>query len=116
VIQTDLILNGRPVQSGAVDNGLATATAAAIGNIRHFVCGIDADYSVTLGAGVLKTVTLKINGVAVFVWRWEFNKGPFMRNIAVPFHGDYNQPVSVELEASGTGGTTGRVGFWVADS
>lgn len=113
MIQAELLLNARPVQSGAVDNATATATAAAIANVRHFMCAIEADYSTS--APTNKTVTVKVAGVAVFVFRWDFTKGPFARALAVPIHGGYNEAVSVELEASGTGGVTGRVGFMVSD-
>lgn len=112
-IQAELLLNGRAIQSSTADNAIATATAAAILGVRHFVSGIDADYSDS--SPTQKTITLKVNGAAVFVWRWDFTKGPFVRNLPVPIHGDNNQAVSVELEASGTAGKTGRVGMWVSD-
>jgi hypothetical protein len=115
MIQAELLLNGRAVQSGAVDNATATATAVAVTGVRHFVSGIDADY-IDATVTSYKTITLKFGTTTIFVWRWDFAKGPFIRNLPVPVHGDYNQAVSVELEASGVGGKTGRVGFWVSDS
>ena|SRR5207248_11725867 len=110
----ELILNGDVVQSAAADNAIATASKAATANARHFVSGIAADYSVAVA--LIKTVTLKLGGVAKLIYRWDFSKGPFLHNFPVPIHGDYNAAVSVELEASGTGGTTGRVAFWVSSS
>lgn len=114
-VQPELLLNARLVQSTAVDNAIATVTIAAVPNIRHFISGIDADYSVTLGAGVIKTITLKVSGVAIAVWRWDYSKGPFSRNFPVPLHSGYNEAVTVEIEASGTGGQTGRGSVWVSD-
>lgn len=112
-VQSELLLNGRAVQSDVADNATATATLAAVVGVRHAIVGIDADYSTS--APTNKTITLKFGGVAKFVWRWDFTKGPFVRNLPVPWHPDYNQAVTVELEASGTGGVTGRVGVWTAD-
>lgn len=112
MIQAELLLNSRPVQ-GALggDNALSSVNVAAVGSVRHFILGIEADY--TNSTPTTKTVTVKINAVAVFVYRWDFTKGPFARNLPAPWHGDYNQAVSVELEAGGAG-IFGRVGVTVA--
>jgi hypothetical protein len=111
--QSEVLLNGRPVQGSIATNAVATATAAAILGVRHFVTGIDADYSPAVAA--IKTVTLKFGTTVMFVWRWDFSKGPFIRNLPLPVHGDYNQAVSVELEAGGVA-VDGRCGFSVSDS
>lgn len=96
-------------QSAAADNATATVTLAApTDGSRRYVCAIDADFSAAVNA--IKTVTLKYDGVAQFAWRWDFSLGPFQRN--VPFAGPKDAEVSVELQASGTGGVTGRVGVW----
>lgn len=107
----EAVLNGDLVQSSAANNATATATKAATANARHFIGAIYADYSATVSA--IKTVTLKFGTTAKFIWRWDFSAGPFVANLAWPVHSDYNEAASVELEASGTGGTTGRVGFGV---
>lgn len=112
MIALELLLNGKPVQGSAADNATATVTVGATPAVRHFVCGIYADYSAAVA--LLKTVTLKFGSATAFVWRWDFSKGPFLLNLALPFHGDYNEAVSVELEASGTGAVTGRAGIAVA--
>jgi hypothetical protein len=110
--QAEMILNGAAVQSATADNAIATVTLAATQGVRHFIAGIDADYSVAVA--LIKTITLKFGATTVFVWRWDFSKGPFQRNFPVAVHGDYNQAVTVELEAAGNGGQTGRVGVWKA--
>jgi hypothetical protein len=112
MITAELLLNSRPVQGSTADNATASVSVAAVMNVRHHILGIEADYSAAVA--LVKTVTVKINAVVVFVYRWDFSKGPFARNLPAPWHGDYNQAVSVELEASGTGAVTGRVGITVA--
>lgn len=106
---TEAMLNGSLVQSSDVDNDVATATASAIAAQRHFVGGINADYSAAVAA--IRTVTLKFGTTTIHVWRHDFTGGRFETSLPFAVHGDYNQAVSVELQASGSGGTTGRVGF-----
>lgn len=108
MLPTELLLNSRPFQGATADNATASASVAATLGVRHFLMAIEADYSAAVA--LVKTITVKVNAVVVFVYRWDFSKGPFSRALPVPIHGDYNQAVSVELEASGTGGTTGRIG------
>ncbi len=100
-------LNGDAVQSGAVDNGLATATMTAVAGQRRFVSGVEADYSAAVAA--VKTVTLKFGTTTKFIIRWDFSKGPCIFPFPAVQKGDYAQAASIELEASGTPGTTGRV-------
>lgn len=112
MITAELLLNARPVQGATADNATATVSVAAVGSVRHFILGIEADYNTRPAA--IKTVTVKVNGVAVHVYRWDFSNGQFARNLPAPWHGDYNQAVSVELEAGGVAGSIGRVGVTVA--
>lgn len=109
-IEAQALLNGACVQSSAADNAIATATLSATSGSRHWIGSIEADYSAAVA--LIKTVTLKFGGVTQFVWRWDFSKGPFARGLGFAVHGDYNTAVTVELEASGTGGVTGRVGVF----
>jgi hypothetical protein len=112
MIQAELLLNSRPVQGNVGAAGaLASVSVAAVDGVRHFILGIEADYSAAVAS--IKTVTVKINAAAVFVYRWDFSKGPFVRNLPAPWHGDYKQAVSVELEGTGAA-ETGRVGITVA--
>ena len=111
----ELLLNGDAFQSTAADNATATVTRAAVGNVRHFIGGIAADYSAAVSAIKTITVTRVTNGTTVtLVYRWDFGKGPFLHNFPLMLHGDYNTAVSVALEASGTGGTTGRATIFCA--
>lgn len=109
-IQAEALLNGAAAQSNTADNATATVTLAAITGARHWIGSVEADYSAAVA--LIKTVTLKFGTTAVFIWRWDFSKGPFARGLGFAVHGDYGQAVSVELEASGTGGVTGRVGVF----
>jgi hypothetical protein len=112
-VAAELLRNGKGVQSAAVDNAVATASVPAASSVRHAVMGIDADYSAAPAAG-FKTITLKFAAVTKFIWRWDFTKGPFARNLPAPWHGEHGEAVSVELEASGTPAVTGRAGLWYA--
>lgn len=114
MIQAELLLNARPVQGATADSATASVTVAAIPAQRHFLMSVEADYSAAPTAA-FKTVTVKVAGVTVFVWRWDFaGRGPFSRALPIPIHGGYGEAISIELEASGTGGVTGRVGGMVA--
>jgi hypothetical protein len=112
----ELLLNGDVFQSSATDNATATVTRAAVGGVRHFVGGLAADYSAAVSA--IKTVTLTrvvAGSTVTLVYRWDFAKGPFLHNLPLVVHGDQNTAVSVALEASGTGGITGRATIFLAD-
>lgn len=109
----EVLNNSRPVQGAVGGAGaLASVSLAAVSGQRYFFTQIEADYSAQPAAGI-KTVTLKFGGVAVFVWRWDFTKGPFSKNFGSPWHSDYSQAAYVELEGTG-GAETGRVGVNVA--
>lgn len=112
MVPTELLLNATPKQSSAADNALATVTVAAQQAMRHFILGVEADYSAAVA--LFRTITVKRGTTTLFQWRWDFSKGPFSKNLPVPFHGDYNEAVSVELQASGTGGITGVAGIITA--
>lgn len=112
--QIAMMLGGRVVESSDVDNALATATVAAVGGIRHFIYGFSADYSTVQAAGI-KLIQFKFGTVVVLNVRWNAAlESPFMRKLPIVIHGDYNQAVSAELQASGTGGQLGRVKLFVA--
>lgn len=106
------ILRGKGTQSTAADNATATASVAAIAEQRHTVYGVHADYSAAVAA--IKTVTVKHGSTTWAVFRWDFTAGMFIYNFPLPFRGALNEAVSVELEASGTGGTTGRCTIFTA--
>ena len=48
------------------------------------------------------------------ITRWDFGKGPMFLTLPVIYGSKFDQALSLELEASGTGGTTGRVTAWIA--
>lgn len=112
MINAELLLNGEAVQGSAADNATASATKAAAIGVRHFLAGIRADYSAAVAA--IKTVTVKLGTTVVQVYRWDFSKGPFADNMPVPIKPIENTALTVELEASGTVGVTGRVTMFVA--
>lgn len=105
-----VLLNGKVAQSSAADNATATATVAAISHQTHGILGVHADYSAAVTA--VKTVTIKKGSAAVLVFRHDFNFGPAFYPLPTAVWGDLGGAVSVELEASGTGGTTGRAGIF----
>ncbi len=104
-IQAQALISGDVTQSSAVDNATATATIAATPGVIQRVLGASADYSATVSA--IKTVTITAAKTTVF--RWDFTNGPFHFALPAALPGALNTAVTVALEASGTGGTTGRV-------
>jgi hypothetical protein len=103
-------LNARVLaESSAVDNNVATATAAAVVGVRHFMTGVIVSFSAA-PAAAYKTITVKLGTTAVANFAFDPLKAPL---VIIPFpspiHGDYNQAVSAVLSASGTGGVTGTV-------
>lgn len=102
------LTHGVAVQSGDTDNAVATATAAGIKRANHTALGYAADYSAAPAAGY-KTVTFKVGGVAVLVLRRNFANGGFMETLPAAIKAAENTDLSVELQASGTAGVTGRV-------
>lgn len=104
-IQAQVLTAGTATQSAAVDDATATATIAATPGVIQRVLGISADYSATVSA--IKTIT--VVGKVTVVFRWDFTNGPFHVALPGPIPGTMNTAVTVALEASGAGGTTGRV-------
>ena len=104
-IQAQVLTAGTATQSSAVDNATATATIAATPGVIQRVLGVSADYSATVSA--IKTIT--ITAKVTVVYRWDFTNGPFHLPLPGPIPGTMNTAVTVALEASGSGGTTGRV-------
>ena len=48
------------------------------------------------------------------ITRWDFAKGPMFLTLPIIYGSKFNQALSLELPASGTGGTTGRISAWVS--
>jgi hypothetical protein len=111
-IGTAALRAGRVTESTAADNATATATVSAIPNQTHLVFGVEAQYSAAVSS--IKTVTLKHGSTAWRTWRWDFSNGPFLYNLPVALRSSLNEAVSVELEASGAGGTDGYAVVWTA--
>lgn len=108
-----LELNGRAVESADTDNALATCTVGAVMNMRHYIGRIFADFSAAPAAG-FKTIQIKTGTVVILNIRWN---PALSMPLWLDLHwlkGDYNQAVSAELAASGTGGVLGRVKLFVS--
>jgi len=109
VISDTSLLNGKVVEATA-DNALATAAFAAIAAVRHFITGIIVAFSGATGVPVYKTLQIKFGTTVVANFDFDSTKEALVRiPLPSPIHGDYNQAVSVELGASGTGGVIGKV-------
>lgn len=107
-------LNGKVTESSAADNALATATVAAVGNVRHFIKGFGISWSAA-PAAAYKVLQIKFGTTVVANIIFDpLKDGPSGCEITLPahIHGDFNQAVSAELSASGTGGVTGRVSLY----
>jgi hypothetical protein len=109
VISDTRDLNGRVVEATA-DNALATVTIAAVAGVRHFVTGIYVSFSAAATAAY-KTLQLKYGTTVIANFTFDPLKESLSCRIPFPnaVHGDYNQAVSVELSASGTGGVVGQL-------
>ena len=105
-VDTAPLLRGSATQSASTDNATATATVAATEAMVHLVFGVSADYDAVVAA--FKTITVKHGTTTFQVFNWDFTNGPFAFAFPVALKSDQNQTVSVELEASGTGGIDGR--------
>jgi hypothetical protein len=111
-ISTAPLLRGQVTQSIAADNATATASVSAIAQQKHIVLGCEAHYSAAVS--LIKTVTLKHGSTTWQTFRWDFTNGPFFFALPVALRGALNEAVSVELEASGTGGTSGYASIYTA--
>lgn len=110
------ILNGKVTESSAADNALATATVAAVGNVRHFVSGFGVSWSAAPTAAY-KQVQIKFGTTVVATFIFDPLKDGMSGcevTLPVPIHGDFNQAVSAELIASGTPTVTGRVRLYTS--
>lgn len=112
MIDTIQFLNGKPTESSGADNALATATVGAVLACRTFITGIKAGYSAAPAAG-FKIIQIKFGTTVVLNLEWDPTKSaPLWFGFPGHVHGDYNQAVSAELAASGTGGVLGRVALF----
>lgn len=98
-------------QGNLADNAISTASVAGAKGVVHHSLGFSADYSAAVAA--IKTITFKKGSTTSFVLRHDFTLGNLLP-VALPVavRGDEDGAVSVELEASGTGGVTGRVNLF----
>jgi hypothetical protein len=110
-VNAEVLLNAKVTQSSAADNATATATVAAIGGMTHGILGVHADYSAAPAAG-FKTITLKKGTTTLLVLRHDFSTGPAFYPLPAAVWGDFGGAVSAELQASGTGGVTGRIALF----
>lgn len=106
--ESELINNGVPWMSSNVDNNTATATAPAMQAQRHFVMGLILSFSAVPSAAY-KLVRILVGGVEVLAFHWVGTNSPAVIPLPGIIRGGYNQAVTAELGASGTGGVTGRV-------
>lgn len=98
-------------QGATADNAVASATVAAAAHQKHGMVGVHADYSAAPSAGY-KTITVKRGADTLIVFRHDFAQGAFLVSLPAPLWGRQNEAVSVELQASGTLGVTGRVALF----
>jgi hypothetical protein len=106
------LLRGRVTQSTGANNATATATATAVGDQRHLILGVEAHYGAAVAA--IKTVTVKSGTATLQTFRWDFTNGPFFFSFPVALRGEVGAAVSVELEASGSGGVSGYASIYTA--
>lgn len=113
MINLTQILNGKVVESSTADNAVATATVTAAGSVRHYIRGVWAGFSAAPAAGY-KIIQIKFGTTVMLNIEWNpALYTPFDKPFPCDIHGDYNQAVSAELAASGTGGVLGRVKLFV---
>lgn len=113
-VATAALLRGRVVQSSAGDNATATGTVAAIANVTHLILGVEAHYDAVVAA--IKTIAVKHGSSTFQTFRWDFNNGSFAFSFPVALKADPNEAVTVELQASGTGGINGYASVYVAEN
>jgi len=111
-ISTAPLTRGAVTQSTGANNAIATATAAAVGDQRHIILGVEAHYGAAVSA--IKTVTVRSGTTVLQTFRWDFSNGPFFFSFPVALRGEVGGAVSVALEASGTGGTSGYATIYTA--
>ena len=111
-VQTAPLLRGSATQATAADNATATATLAATTGVKRLILGVEAQYDVAVAA--IRTLTLNVAAVEVKNWEWDFSNGPFLFMFPAALHTDVNEAVTLVLEASGAGSTSGDCTIWVA--
>ena len=110
MIQAQALLASRSVAGSNADNAVSTATVPAIANQHNYLLGVSADYSATVSAIKTITVTYTRDGSSTtYIVRWDFSNGAFPFSLPGVLKGDHSSAITVALEASGTGGTSGRV-------
>ena len=111
-VHTAALTRGDLAESAGADNATATATQAAVGNQTHWILGVSAEYSAAVS--LFRTITVKKGSTTLKTFRWDFTNGPFHFSFPVALRGDLGGAVSAELQASGTGGTSGYATVWTA--
>ena len=110
-VNAEVLLNAKVTQGSVADNATATATVSATGSTTHGILGVHADYSAAPAAGY-KTITVKKGSTTLVIFRHDFALGPAFYPLPSAVWGDAGGAVSAELEASGTGGVTGRIALF----
>ncbi len=104
-IQAQILTSGTAVQSAAADNAIATATVPAITGMTQRLIGIWADYDVAENS--IRSIT--VTGDVTLVFLWDFTDGSANIALPGPIRSALGGAITVALQASGTGSTSGRV-------
>lgn len=92
-------------------NTIATASVPATKAVRHIALGVAASYSAA-PAPTTKTITIKRGTTTILVLRHDFTgNAEFLTPLPVGVPADFNEALSVDLEAGGAG-ITGRVALF----
>lgn len=119
-----VFLAGQHAESTDADNATATATATAHSLAANasegqlILTGFSADYSAAVSAIKTITVTYTPPGAAAtvdYVLRWDFSLGPAVIPLPGPITCARGTNATAALEASGTGGTTGKIHLFYAE-
>lgn len=113
-IQAQALIGGKVTQSSATANAVATVTVSAIPAQTHRMLGVSADYDV--GVSSIKTITILQGSTTVVVFKWDFTNGAFHFAFPAALKGVQGGAVSATLEASGAGGTSGRISLYHFES
>lgn len=115
VILARALTTGDAVSSPAEDNATATATLAALDTVggqgRYFLTGVACDFSATVAAVKTVTITWTDSGgtSSTLVLRRTYAEAGFVYRFPSPLGCRIGTGAAAALEASGTGGVTGRV-------
>ena len=110
MISAQALLAGKVTQSAAADDGTATVTVSAIEGQTHRMLGVSADYDAAVTA--IKTITIIQGSTTLVVFKWDFTNGAFHFAFPAALAGVLGGAVSATLQASGTGGTDGRISLY----